>query len=144
MERTGIRTTEFWLTALVVLAGLIPTSGLVTEGHWTVKVCGLVVSVAAALGYTWQRGTVKNNATTTTVTKLLLVALLIGLVAGCGGQGYVRAEAIAPAVDLVTLRHDKMLRGELDPAKIAPEDREAYLRTSGLLRETVEQAAAKK
>jgi hypothetical protein len=137
MERTGIRTTEFWLTALVVLAGLIPTSGLIPEGHWAVKICGLVVSVAAALGYTWQRGNIKGAA------KLLLVAVLVGLATGCAGPGYIRADSIAPAIEIVTMRHDRMLRGELDPAKIAPDDAESYLRTSALLRSVVDEATRK-
>ena len=147
--KTGIKTTEFWLTAIVILAGLIPTSGLIPEGHWAVKVCGLVVSVAAALGYTWQRGSAKARAAATkdvpgTVAKLLLLAVLVGLVAGCGGgAGYIRAEAIAPAVELVTVRHDKMLRGEIDPAKLSEEDKATYLRSSELLRSVVAEALKK-
>lgn len=140
MERTGIKTTEFWVTAVVVLAGLLPSSGLIPEGHWGVKVCGLVVSVAAALGYTVARGSVKKA----TAAKLLLVALLIGLLAGCGGQGYIRAEAIQPAVDLVTGLHDRLLMGEIKPGDIKHEDRATYLRTSELLRSTVREAAEKK
>jgi hypothetical protein len=141
-ERSGIKTTEFWITAIVVLAGLLPSSGLLPENHWAVKVCGLVVSVAAALGYTMARAGVKKAGSA--AAKLLLVALLIGLLAGCGGQGYIRAEAIEPAVRLVTGLHDKMLMGEVDPAKIKPEDKATYLRTSELLRSTVREAAENK
>jgi len=139
-QRSGIRTTEFWITLVVVIAGLLPTSGLFPEGHWAVKVCGLVVSVAAALGYTVARGSVKKAA----AAKLLLIALLVGLLAGCGGQGMIRAEAIEPAVKLVTGLHDRLLMGEVDPAKISPEDRKTYLRTSELLRSTVREGAEKK
>ena len=138
-ERSGIKTTEFWITAIVVLAGLLPTSGLFPEGHWGVKVCGLVVSVAAALGYTMARAGVKSAA-----GKLLVLFCLVGLLAGCGGQGMIRAEAIEPAVKLVTGLHDKLLMGEVDPAKIKPEDKATYLRTSELLRSTVREAAENK
>ena len=138
-ERSGIKTTEFWIALVVILAGLLPSSGLIPEGHWGVKVCGLVVAAAAALGYTAARAGVKSAA-----GKLLVLFCLVGLLAGCGGQGYIRAEAIEPAVRLVTGLHDKMLMGEVDPAKIKPEDKATYLRTSEWLRSTVREAAENK
>lgn len=73
---------------------------------------------------------------------LLLVGCLIALLAGCGTEGYVRAESIQPAVDLVTQMHDRLLMMELDPKTIKPKDRATYLRTSRLLRETVREASA--
>jgi hypothetical protein len=165
MERTGIRTTEFWITLIVALAGLLPASGLLPENHWGVKVCGLVVSLVAAMNYTVSRGSVKKA--TTTAAKVLVVALLIGLLAGCGGQGYLMAGNIWPAVEVVTYGYDDMLQGlcpvcrgtgiakgktcttckgakVFDPKNIAAEDLATYLRTSEMLRSTVQEVAAKK
>ncbi len=135
-ERSGLRTTEFWITLAVVIAGLLPSSGLLPEGHWAVKVCGLIVSAAAAMGYTVTRGGVKKS-----IGNLLLLTMLAGTFSGCCSQGYVKADAIRPAVELVTGLHDRMLLLEKDPKEIKPEDRATYLRTSQLLRETVREAA---
>jgi len=166
--RTGIRTTEFWIAAILILAGLLPTSGLLPENHWGVKVCGLVVSLLAGLGYTAARVKVKAApAAKDAVAKLLLVALLVGLLVGCGTQGYVKAGNILPAVELVTYGYDDMLQGRcpvcrgtgiakekacttckgaktFDPKNILADDLATYLRTSEMLRGTVAEAAQKK
>lgn len=49
--RPGIRTTEFWLTLFVTIASLVPSFGL-PEAHPAVKIAGVVMAVAAQLGYT--------------------------------------------------------------------------------------------
>jgi len=165
MVKAGYKTTEFWIMLVVALAGLIPMSGLIPEGHWGVKVCGLVVSLAATLGYTMARSGVKK--TTDVVIKLLLVACMIALLAGCGTQGYVKAGNILPAVELVTYGYDDMLQGRcpvcrgtgiakekvcttckglktFDPKNILADDLATYLRTSEMLRGTVVEVAQKK
>lgn len=68
---------------------------------------------------------------------------------GCvGPEGMVDAAAVKPAVDLVTERHDAMIRGDLDPSTLggqSPEEvealRRAALRTSDLLRSVIDTAA---
>lgn len=79
-------------------------------------------------------------------TRMFALIFALGLLStSCiGPAGMVRADAIQPAVDRVTERHDAMLRGELDPKSISPEDRDTFLRTSELLRGTVDEAAAQK
>ena len=58
-ERPGIRTTEFWVTLIIAVAGALPTFGLPDE-HVAVKVAGFAVAVLAALGYTLSRTKVKQ------------------------------------------------------------------------------------
>lgn len=132
--KSGFRTTEFWITAVVTVAGLVAASGIFpTDSPW-VKVAGLIVSAGAALGYTASRTMVKNAA------KVLLVAFTLSLAVGCSQKGYVRADAIDGSVNTICERHDKMLRGELDPKSIKDDDKKTYLRTSELLRKTVAEA----
>ncbi len=58
-ERPGIRTTEFWVTLIIAVAGALPTFGLPDE-HVAVKVAGFAVAVLATLGYTLSRTKVKQ------------------------------------------------------------------------------------
>lgn len=61
--RAGIKTTEFWLSLVVVaLSGLV-TSGYVAETHWSVKLASAIVAGAATLGYTVARAKVKVQET---------------------------------------------------------------------------------
>ena len=62
-NRTGIRTTEFWLTATTSLVGLLIMSGIVTpEGAGTAnQITGFIVAALASLGYTVSRGIVKSK-----------------------------------------------------------------------------------
>ena len=61
--KPGYLTTEFWLTAIAVLLGVLVTSGILeplgTE-HWAVKVVALLISALAAMGYSHSRATVKK------------------------------------------------------------------------------------
>lgn len=79
------------------------------------------------------------------MTRLVSIIIVLGLICtSCiGPAGMVRADAVKPGVDAVTQRHDAMLRGELDPASISEDDKRTFLRTSDLLRKTVDEAVKK-
>lgn len=59
VEKPGFKTTEFWLSVLVILAGLVMASGLVLEGSMAGKIVGGVLAVLSQLGYTASRSKVK-------------------------------------------------------------------------------------
>ena len=58
--KPGWKTTEFWGSALIVLAGLLYASGAIHPGsgadHWI----GLVVAGLTSMGYTAARANVKS------------------------------------------------------------------------------------
>jgi hypothetical protein len=51
MDRKGLRTTEFWLSLLVVVLGALQVAGLLGQGSLVEKVAGAVLAVLAQLGY---------------------------------------------------------------------------------------------
>ena len=57
MKKEGYKTTEFWISSIVTLAGLVAAA--LPETHWAVKVAGLVISMGGAMGYTASRAKVK-------------------------------------------------------------------------------------
>lgn len=63
MNKPGYKTTEFWLSTVATLCGLLYASGVIApDGTGTVeKVVALVVSVLASLGYTAARKAVKQS-----------------------------------------------------------------------------------
>lgn len=81
----------------------------------------------------------------------LFLAMFVGVALGGCQKGTVRADAIAGLVDDVSARHDKMLRGELDPKDLNgdgkvdgrdDEDRATYLRSAEILRRIIKEARA--
>lgn len=62
-SKPGYKTTEFWLTTVCSLVGILYASGAVSpEGSDGVsKVIALVASVLAAMGYTVARAKVKSG-----------------------------------------------------------------------------------
>ncbi len=59
--KPGYKTTEFWLSAVATIVGLVLASGIVpSNGPW-VQVTGLITGVLGALGYTVSRGNVKAS-----------------------------------------------------------------------------------
>lgn len=62
--RRGWRSTEFWLTALTSLVGLLVLAGIVDlEGTSTLdKTVGLVVAALTSMGYSISRGLAKAKA----------------------------------------------------------------------------------
>ena len=59
--RPGLKTTEFWLSLLVVLLGALATSGLFADDSQALKITGLAITVLGALGYTVSRGVAKRS-----------------------------------------------------------------------------------
>jgi hypothetical protein len=74
--KPGFLTSEFVLLFLVALAGFLPSSGLLPEAHWGVKLCGLIVSGFSAAVYLHGRVSLK---------KVGLVFLALALCLGSPG-----------------------------------------------------------
>jgi len=55
-NKPGYKTTEFWLTAVAVVAGLVASAGI--DGV-VAKAAGLVVSALASMGYSASRAKTK-------------------------------------------------------------------------------------
>lgn len=60
-ERPGWRTTEFWLTALAVLVGLLLASGALPADSAVARAVGAIASALASTGYSWSRAKVKTE-----------------------------------------------------------------------------------
>jgi len=60
-RRPGVRTTEFWISLVVALAGGLSGAGLFGEGSLAAQIVGGVLAVGASLGYTYVRGQVKRT-----------------------------------------------------------------------------------
>lgn len=62
--RPGYKTTEFWLSLLATVIGLVMASGAldnVPEDSWITKLIGGAVAVLTALGYSASRAKVKSE-----------------------------------------------------------------------------------
>ena len=61
MKRPGYKTTEFWLSAIATICGVLYASGVISpEGTTGVeKAITFIASAMAALGYSASRGNVK-------------------------------------------------------------------------------------
>lgn len=55
----GIKTTEFWLSAIAMLVALLLSSGLFSEGSIWVQALGVIATALASLGYSYTRGRTK-------------------------------------------------------------------------------------
>jgi hypothetical protein len=60
-QKPGYKTTEFWLTILAMLVGVLLSSDVFPDGGPVVKGLGLVASILGLLGYQVQRGLVKAS-----------------------------------------------------------------------------------
>ena len=58
--KPGWKTTEFWFSAITAIAGLIMSSGIVSDGSQTAQIIGGVLAVLTTLGYTAARSQVKK------------------------------------------------------------------------------------
>jgi hypothetical protein len=60
-QKPGYKTTEFYLSLCALVCGTIMASGAVSDTGTIAKICGGVLSVLAALGYTVSRTVVKST-----------------------------------------------------------------------------------
>jgi len=58
--KPGYKTTEFWITVVAVITGLLAASGLIAEGTAGAKVIGVIIEALAAMGYTIGRSIAKK------------------------------------------------------------------------------------
>ena len=59
--KPGYQTTEFWLSALAMVLGVVMASGAIPNGGTAAQIVGGVLSVLASLGYTASRTKVKSG-----------------------------------------------------------------------------------
>jgi len=61
-KRTGIHTSEFWLSSIAAILGIVLASGYIDmeSSNTASKIAGGAVSLLAALGYTVSRTLVKK------------------------------------------------------------------------------------
>jgi hypothetical protein len=59
--KPGFKTTEFWLSTLAMVLGVVLASGALPEGGLAGQIVGGVLSVLASLGYTASRTQVKKQ-----------------------------------------------------------------------------------
>jgi hypothetical protein len=60
MRKPGYKTTEFWITNVVILLGAILASGALAEGGLAAQVIGGIIAAAAKLGYDANRAATKK------------------------------------------------------------------------------------
>jgi len=59
MIKSGWKTTEFWMTAIFILASSAVSSGIFGESSTTTKFLSLIAAGIAAAGYSVSRGVAK-------------------------------------------------------------------------------------
>ena len=59
--KPGYKTTEFWLSTVATLAGIVLASGAVADGSQAAQIVGGIVAVLATLGYTGARAKAKQQ-----------------------------------------------------------------------------------
>ena len=59
--KDGYKTTEFWLTAVASILGLLFASGVISEGSQVDKMLGMASTVLAGMGYSVSRGLAQKN-----------------------------------------------------------------------------------
>lgn len=72
--RPGYKTTEFWATAVVSVAGLLIASDAFQPNGLVMRICGLVVSALGTLGYVWGRTKQKTTPTMVETPAISVVA----------------------------------------------------------------------
>lgn len=65
MSKPGYKTTEFWMSAVATIVGLVMASGAI-QHDTTLQVMGFVVSALSQLGYTGARVATKRKELATT------------------------------------------------------------------------------
>lgn len=94
--RPGWQTSEFALSAVTAMLGIMLTSGVVADGTIWARMIGATLALLSTLGYTYGRSTVKAA---TNRASVLLLVILIGVgggsQAGCAASQ--RAETLQAA-----------------------------------------------
>jgi hypothetical protein len=60
-QKPGWKTTEFWLTIVAMLVGVLLSAGVFPDDSGIVKGLGVAASILGLLGYQVQRGLVKAS-----------------------------------------------------------------------------------
>jgi hypothetical protein len=61
MNKPGYKTTEFWLSLLVVVLGAVMASGALPEGSVVGQIIGGIMAILGQLGYTAARAKSKTT-----------------------------------------------------------------------------------
>lgn len=61
MNKPGYKTSEFWLSVVAAIVGLLMASGVVGEGSMWAQALGMVSTALAAAGYATSRGITKGS-----------------------------------------------------------------------------------
>jgi acid phosphatase family membrane protein YuiD len=57
--KSGLKTTEFWFSAIAAILGVVMASGALPEGGVAAQIIGGVMAILGQLGYTAARAKVK-------------------------------------------------------------------------------------
>ena len=60
MNKPGLKTTEAWISFVIIAIGLLMASGLLADGSKEMRAAGLATALLKALMYTWSRTHVKT------------------------------------------------------------------------------------
>ena len=60
VTKPGYKTTEFWMTAVATILGIVLASGVVPDGGMAAQIIGGTLTILAQLGYTSSRTQVKK------------------------------------------------------------------------------------
>jgi hypothetical protein len=60
-QKPGFQTTEFWLSTIATLAGILLASGALAEGGTAAQITGGILAVLVSLGYTASRTAIKRE-----------------------------------------------------------------------------------
>jgi len=60
-EKAGYKTTEFWLSAIAAILGIVLASGAIPDGGTAGQIIGGALSLLGTLGYTASRTQVKKS-----------------------------------------------------------------------------------
>lgn len=131
------REREVLASFVTILIGLALLGIGLASGDGELRSIGVtfVVTGVAALGVARGLAKIGSGPPPPAAAGLLLAACLA--FPGCCGAGAVRAEAIAPAVEKVSARHDAYVKAD---ASLSEVDRRIFLRSTELLRKVLAEA----
>lgn len=59
MDKSGFKTSEFWLMIVASIFGILMASGIIVEGSIWYQIVGGAIAILSSLGYTWSRTKIK-------------------------------------------------------------------------------------